>query len=186
MEKDKIKENLKKAIAELLEKDWWLLQQDLNERSISHRLALYLETLFPDYEVDCEYNGDVTEGNYGRKRIKFLREKLDELHKLTIRERGYDEEIISKTVYPDIVIHKRGCNERNLFIVEIKKSTNKRPEEREFDLEKLSAYTSDYWGNHLRYEIGIFIDFATRDSFKKGCFEENFELEFFQDGNKSN
>ena len=32
------------------------LNNDASERSIVHRLAMYLQKLFPDYHVDCEYN----------------------------------------------------------------------------------------------------------------------------------
>src|SRR5271165_7265202 len=44
------------AVRQLFEPDAYLLQVDANERSITHRLALYLTPHFPDWDIDCEYN----------------------------------------------------------------------------------------------------------------------------------
>ena len=51
-----VKKALKEALDQLLRADAELLNNDVNERSISHRLACYLEPLFPGWNVDCEYN----------------------------------------------------------------------------------------------------------------------------------
>ena len=56
---DEVRLKVDQAIAQLLEKDAYLLQIDANERTISYRLGLYLQLLFEDWHVDCEYNRDL-------------------------------------------------------------------------------------------------------------------------------
>jgi phenylacetate-coenzyme A ligase PaaK-like adenylate-forming protein len=51
-----IKEKVEIACGMLLKNDSFLLEHDVNERSISHKLADYLQQLFTDYNVDCEYS----------------------------------------------------------------------------------------------------------------------------------
>ena len=86
-----------------------LLTHDANERSISHKLAEILQGLVGDHwHVDCEYNRD----GHDPKRVQ-----------LPVAGTQSDE-TESKTVYPDIIIHKRGTG-NNFIVMEIKKSTNK-------------------------------------------------------------
>ena len=42
----------------LAENDQYLLENDLGERCIASRLAMYLQQEFPEYSVDVEYNRD--------------------------------------------------------------------------------------------------------------------------------
>lgn len=56
MKETEVKDALKKALQEFWEKDICLLGYTANERSITHRLAIYLEKYFSGYDVDCEYN----------------------------------------------------------------------------------------------------------------------------------
>ena len=51
-----MKEALDGAIARLLKHDDHLLFNDVNERSITHKLGEHLQSLLPDFDVDCEYN----------------------------------------------------------------------------------------------------------------------------------
>lgn len=46
------------ALDRLIDKDRLLFEIDVNERSITHRLALYLQGAFPGWHVDCGYNRD--------------------------------------------------------------------------------------------------------------------------------
>ena len=40
-----------------IEKEAFLLENDINERAITHKLGEYLSGIFlPKYSVDCEYN----------------------------------------------------------------------------------------------------------------------------------
>ncbi len=53
-----IENKVRQAIQVLLEKDRLLLELNVNERSITHKLAEYLQVEFPGCHVDCEYNRD--------------------------------------------------------------------------------------------------------------------------------
>jgi hypothetical protein len=44
------------TIREFLRRDRALLIYDVNERSVTHRLAGYVQTQFRGWDVDCEYN----------------------------------------------------------------------------------------------------------------------------------
>ena len=94
-----IKEKVEIALGMLLKNDVFLLQHDINERSISHKLAEYLQQLFPDYHVDCEYNRH----GIGIKRLPRICQ--NEAH---------------ERVYPDIVVHLRGIDDFNMLVIEIK------------------------------------------------------------------
>lgn len=58
MEINEIIKKIEIAIDFLFSNDLYLLERGLNERSISSKLANYLQLLFFGYNVDCEYNGD--------------------------------------------------------------------------------------------------------------------------------
>ena len=51
---------IEKAITELIKSDEYLLKSNLNERTITHKLAEILQELLPEYNVDCEYNKNLT------------------------------------------------------------------------------------------------------------------------------
>ncbi|MHB8165046.1 MAG: hypothetical protein ACYDDV_12040 [Methanoregula sp.] len=103
------------AIDSLFKNDNFLLTIGVHERTISHKLAEYLQAQFPDWNVDCEYN---RKGNM----VKRLPRDCSEEEK----------------VYPDIIIHHRNTTE-NLLVIEIKSSNL--PEK--CDIEKLKLFTSD-------------------------------------------
>ena len=136
-----INKKVTKALRKLRKKDSSLLEIDVNERTISHKLAEYLQEEFPKLHVDCEYNrhGGLT--------------KLLDLPKDQI---NWDD-IESKTVFPDIVIHKRKIDSRNLLVIEIKKSSNK--VKREFDINKIIGLTI----NTYNYKFGLFVEFNVDD-----------------------
>ena len=56
MYSEEVLEKIKNAYRKFLKNDFYLLEFDANERSITPRFAIYLEDEFPDYNVDCEYN----------------------------------------------------------------------------------------------------------------------------------
>ena len=45
------------------------------------------------------------------------------------------------SIAPDIVVHQRRTNEKNLLVVEIKKQSNSKPKEEEYDALKLKLFT---------------------------------------------
>ena len=90
-----IKEKIDTAIRTLLKNDLFLLRNNSDEWSISHKFAEYLQQRFSDWHVDVEYNRD-------KDRIKELNEK---------------------DVRPDIIVHIRDTD-NNLLVIETKKSNN--------------------------------------------------------------
>ena len=55
MDFKEVENNLEIALNLLREKDSFLLQNNVSERSIAHKFAQYLTPLFPEHDVDCEY-----------------------------------------------------------------------------------------------------------------------------------
>lgn len=92
-----------KALRTLTTRDDFLLEHDASERSITHRLGVYLGDQFPQYDVDCEYNRRGKDG--APKRI------------VTQASPG-------KCVFPDVIVHRRGIDRENLISIEVKKNTS--------------------------------------------------------------
>jgi len=138
------------AYKKLIEKDSYLLEVDANERSITHRLAIHLEELFPGYDVDCEYNRDGIDS----KKLKEFKEKV---------ESDYNNET---NVYPDIIVHHRGEKE-NLIVIEAKKTSSS-----DFlDKEKLEIYKKE-----LLYQFAYFVRFPIGKEFKN---DKSFSVQSF-------
>lgn len=137
---NEIKSKVKVSLEFLRKYDRCLLQNDVNERSISHKLAIYLQKEFDDWDVDCEYNRD-------RHEPKRLRD-------ITKIPASIDpENTDAKTVYPDIIVHHRSTNQ-NLLVIEIKKTTSS--ESDDFDFCKLKAYREQ-----LYYCYALFLKLRT-------------------------
>ncbi len=130
-----VKDRVQQIIDEFLVKESSLLLNNASEQSITHRLAVMLEGVFQNWDVDCEYNRD-------QSTIKKL------IYAISPNE-GAEE----RSVVPDIIIHKR-MTENNFLVIEVKKSTNHEPDDR--DLAKLSAFKEQ-----LGYENALFIRFNT-------------------------
>ena len=117
---------LRKCLEELVKTDRDLLDNDVNERSITHKLAEHIQREFRHWHVDCEYNrkGHVPKTLEG----KYL-------------ESVYSNDTHARTVYPDIIIHHRETNE-NLVAIEVKKQTN--PDGLDIDRHKLAGYREEH------------------------------------------
>lgn len=135
-----IRKHIERAYQMLIKKDKYLLEVDANERSITHRLAIYLELEFPEYNVDCEYNRN----GIDPKRLIGFKEQIDS-----------DDEN-GTTVYPDIIIHHRG-KKCNFIVIEVKKVSNRD----DSDKKKLEIYK-----NELFYEHAYFVRFLVGEDFK--------------------
>jgi len=134
MNKKQVDIALNRAIDIFVEKDKHLLAADANERSMSHRIAVYLEQEAPGYDVDCEYNRD----GFDVKRLA-----LEERH-------TSDDNDEAVTVFPDIIIHRRGNNNHNLLVIEMKKAVT--GADISYDLRKLQAFRHELqytWAVHL-------------------------------------
>jgi hypothetical protein len=144
---------IEKMLNILYEKDKFLLSRknDLTERSITHRMGMYLQELFPELHVDCEYNrmgklaGDevyYTQGDYFVKTV-CLSEGLMS-----------DEDDNGSRVFPDIIVHKRGTA-TNLIIIEVK--VQWKNSKAGHDMKKLNAYKND-----LKYEHAFYIELTEK------------------------
>lgn len=152
MDFETMKKRVVNALNKLRDKDFFLLKTNANERTISHKFAEYLQEEFSEWIVDCEYNRHGEE----IKRIDLPSDKIT-----------WDD-TEAKTVFPDIVVHKRNTDNENLLIIEIKKSSNKI--NHQFDKKKIEAFTKEPYN----YKIGLFIEIDVND--------QNDSLEWYKEG----
>ena len=120
-----------KLLGRLYRNDAELLREGL-EWAISHRLAVYLESFFNGWNVDCEYT------------------KMGHEFKTKYDSNGNYKR-------PDIVIHKRGLTskENNLLVIEVKFRNNDG-----FDFDKLVEFTSNPMVSRIfQYQYGLAISF---------------------------
>lgn len=103
-----IKRLIERACREVEKRDHFLLEHDVSEWAVAHRLAVYLEGYFGEYNVDCEYN--TMPGELGRYAHNEHIPKM----------------IAGRPKRPDIIIHRRGSKSAgNLAAIELKKAGNK-------------------------------------------------------------
>lgn len=133
-EADDLRARIVTAIDLVLKNDNLLLENTVNERSVSHKLAEYLQQLFPEWHVDCEYDRDGSA-------VKQL-EGISEC----------SEDRATDRVLPDIIIHLR-ATDHNLVVIEVKtKDRGLR-----CDKKKLELFTSD--AGRFQYQLGVSISF---------------------------
>lgn len=132
---DEIREKAQAAIELFIAKEGVLLLNNASEQAITHRLAVIFEGVFDGWNVDCEYNRN-------QETIKRLRYAISP-----------DEPVEERNVVPDVIVHHR-MTEDNLLVIEVKKSTNQEPDER--DIAKLNAFKEQ-----LGYANALFIRFVT-------------------------
>jgi hypothetical protein len=142
VDRSDVEQKLRRALKPVAEKDRELTERDANERSISHKLAEYLQREFCDWHVDCEYN---REGHKPKR--------------LTVPEcpgQTSPSDIYARTIYPDIIVHRRG-RRKNLLVIEVKKEGN--PVGAECDKKKLEAFRQE-----LGYEHAALITFQAHNA----------------------
>lgn len=169
MKDEDIKTILNQSLSKLFEADGYLMEVGSSEQSISHKLAEHLQGEFVKYglDVDCEYNRNIADVST-KKQIEVLCSLLKNYGLLTKRETELEKEIINRSVYPDIIVHKRGNTEENLLVIEVKKHESSVPFE--YDKIKLHKFTSS--GN-LNYQLGAFLVLNGN---------ENPSIEYFKNG----
>lgn len=128
------------AIRGLYEEDYDLFEYNSSERALTHKLAEHLQRAVDEWgekwKVDCEYNRH----NYFNKELYGL-----DFGAVT----SADEE--AKTVFPDVIVHRRGLDE-NLLVVEVKKSGGKNSDTDEKKLRAFTAQSGDF-----RYSYGLLL-----------------------------
>ncbi len=119
---------LSDSLNQVLERDYDLISLGGHEQAISHRLAVYLEPAFPEFQTDCEYN-----------RCK---------HK---SKRRHPETPGDNTqMRPDIIVHRRN-SAMNVLAVEMKANANGASAT---DLKKLKCLKAE---NNYLYKVTAFI-----------------------------
>jgi len=112
--------------------------------------------------VDCEYNRNVESGPYAAKILDVLRADRDEI----LRNSPSEDDLLTVSTYPDIIVHRRLTNAENFLVIEVKKSTSQ--VKHAFDHAKLMAFTDSADGQPYHYKYGVFILLDTKtDSPKK-------------------
>jgi hypothetical protein len=131
-------EKLVVALQEFYAREAHLFERDLGERALAHRLAVQIEKQFSGWDVDCDYN---------RLGARTLR-----LPKGTIVS---TDDALGKSIYPDIVVHRRAVP-LNLLAVEVRKAANHQPADH--DRHKLKALTDPHlW---FAYGAGVLVTLA--------------------------
>ncbi len=119
------------SIQRLIRHDTHLLDENVHERAITHRLGSYLQDEFPEWHVDCEYDHD-------HDVSKWLRTPTEQ------------------RVLPDIIVHRRGTNAHNLLVIEVKTTSN-RESDGVTDTDKLRAFKGQRgygYGFFLNLRVG--------------------------------
>lgn len=123
------------ALGEFYAREVHLLEKDLGERTLTHRLAVHLENRFAGWDVDCDYN------RLGERRLRLPRGAIVST-----------DDDLGKSVYPDIVVHRRAVPE-NLLAIEVRKAANHQPPEH--DRHKLRAMTDPHLWH--AYRLGVLL-----------------------------
>lgn len=158
MTEDEIIEKTEKCIRLVLENEGPIITNTINERSICHKFAEYLQKQegFSEYYVDVEYNRDYSRGPDQPKYLKIIRIEFEDKEK-EISENEAELFYKEVTTYPDIIIHKRLTNDDNLLVIEVKKDNNK--SDWSIDLKKLEGFTTVVNEGGYGYTLGSHVTF---------------------------
>lgn len=137
---------------ELFARDLCLLEDDVSERSITHKLAEYLQNRIPNLHVDCEYNRNAALGEGAPKTLHILKTRLIEDLQSNYLEA---DDLLAVSTYPDIIVHRRRLNSDNLLVVEVKKRHSQI--DRDHDYRKLMGFTEKSDLNDYCFKYGVFI-----------------------------
>ena len=141
------------ALGTFFRRDRGLLEINVNERSITHKFAEHLQRQFKGLDVDCEYNRH----GEAKKVLPCYPEHAETDH------------LDGKTVFPDIIVHRRTVDSYNRLVIEIKKSS---ASSIEHDKMKLRAFTRP--DQQYRYELGLLLVFDVQGKriFSAECFRQ--------------
>lgn len=128
------------AVEDFCDHDAFLLEKDLGERTLTHRLAVHVERRFPGWQVDCDYSR--------------LGERMLRLPRGTIVS---TDDTLGKSIYPDVVVHQRAIP-LNLLAIELRKAANHQP--LAHDQDKLKALTDPHlW---FAFATGVLLTLASK------------------------
>ncbi len=116
---DDLKAQIKHVLSILYERDYDLLERQVDERSISHKFAHYYEVDFADQYAKHDFDAEYQRNGIVPKYYSYI-----------------------KYAIPDFIIHRRNCNKHNLVMFEFKPFWSKSKCHRN-DINKLRAFTSN-------------------------------------------
>jgi hypothetical protein len=129
------------ALREFYAHEKFLLEKDVGERALTHRLAVHIEKQFSGWEVDCDYD------RLGDRTLRLPRGSIVST-----------DDHLGKSIYPDIVVHQRDIP-NNLLAVEVRKASNHQP--LDHDRHKLRGLTDPHlW---FAYWIGVLVTLSRRN-----------------------
>jgi hypothetical protein len=169
-----IEQVLNDSLADLFCRDSHLLKFDVSERAITHKLAEYLQARIPNLNVDCEYNRN-SEISNDPKKIVIEKKRIDELFEGGITYSKLAE-LVSISIFPDIIVHRRTKNDENLLVVEVKKRNSTVTHDHDYN--KLRAFTEISGRNPYHYKYGVFLLLDTGSNWQK----HHTELHWFTAG----
>jgi hypothetical protein len=123
------------AVGEFYARETWLIEHDVGERTLTHRIAAYLEKQYEGWNVDCNYD------RLGERTLRLPKGSIVST-----------DDRLGKSIFPDIVVHHRAVPE-NLLAIEVRKASNHQPPEH--DQHKLRALTDPHlW---FAYRLGVYL-----------------------------
>ena len=146
-----LQQKVGQAVSDFMRENPSLLDLEAHEQAISHRVAYYLESQFckgMNLNVDCEYDQHLD----ACKTFNFEKEykKCDCVGCKKAREKKPNPK---KRCRPDVLVHSRGNDDRNLIVIEIKQD-----ERCLFDEAKLKALTkpkTEEAKGEFGYQLGV-------------------------------
>ena len=153
-----------KALKKLFNKDFYLFEKKVAERTISHKFAGYLQEEFgTDLFTDCEYNRHF---DHPKRLYEIKKHVASQRANKTLSNHEEDYGIC---VSPDIIVHKRGDDGNNVLVLELKRNDNCFISDEKYDLLKIETYIKEFG-----YQYGAFINFKMGENFgiQKVCFLE--------------
>lgn len=156
---DEVRAHVLAAIELLRSNDEYLLRKKAYEVTVAHKLATYMQTEFPCWHVDIEYDLDFHDTKDSRKRLRNIVTLL--------RAKRIKPRRVSELVRPDVIVHRREQDD-NLLVVEVKKAGNSAIG---LDDCKLREFT----GSFFLYRFGLLLRF-------QGAKQEYSELTWYEAG----
>lgn len=155
----KLKNAVVTSVDLFVENDSKLLELEAHEQAITHRVAVHLENILKEMNLDfdCEYNKHLNDlKRIDLSEINHLDWQSCGCHACTLVKNNEGRKLEEKEFRPDILVHKRNTDEQNLIAIEIKKDRIC-----SFDKAKLKALTLQ--NGEYRYKLGLHLCFLEND-----------------------